>query len=162
MRCPFCGNENTKVIDSRVFSDGNSIKRRRECEKCEKRFTTYEKVVDLSLYVIKKNGTKEPYSRDKVYRGISRALEKRNVEREEIEEVIDKIERKILTEFSGEIKSSNLGDMINSYLLDLDEVAYVRFSSVYKEFDSLESFIKEIEKIKKEKNKKIKKIKRGS
>lgn len=151
MRCPFCGNENTKVVDSRVFSDGNSIKRRRECEKCEKRFTTHEKVVDLSLYVIKKSGTKESYSRDKVYRGISRALEKRNVEREKIEEVIDKIERKILTEFSGEIKSNDLGDMINSYLLDLDEIAYVRFSSVYKKFDSLESFIKEIDKIQKEK-----------
>ena len=152
MRCPFCGNENTKVVDSRVFADGNSIKRRRECEKCEKRFTTHEKVVDLSLYVIKKSDTKEPYSRDKVYRGISRALEKRNVEREKIEEVIDKIERKILTEFSGEIKSNDLGDMITSYLLDLDEIAYVRFSSVYKKFDSLESFIKEIEKIQKEKN----------
>ncbi len=154
MKCPFCGNENTKVIDSRVFSDGNSIKRRRECEKCEKRFTTHEKVVDLSLYVIKKNGTREPYSRDKVYRGIRRAVEKRNVEHERVEEVIDRIERKILTEFSGEIKSSDLGDMINSYLLDLDEIAYVRFSSVYKQFDSLESFIKEIEKIRKEKNEK--------
>ena len=154
MKCPFCGNENTKVIDSRVFSDGNSRKRRRECEKCEKRFTTHEKVVDLSLYVIKKNGTREPYSRDKVYRGIRRAVEKRNVEHERVEEVIDRIERKILTEFSGEIKSSDLGDMINSYLLDLDEIAYVRFSSVYKQFDSLESFIKEIEKIRKEKNEK--------
>ena len=154
MKCPFCGNENTKVIDSRVFSDGNSIKRRREWEKCEKRFTTHEKVVDLSLYVIKKNGTREPYSRDKVYRGIRRAVEKRNVEHERVEEVIDRIERKILTEFSGEIKSSDLGDMINSYLLDLDEIAYVRFSSVYKQFDSLESFIKEIEKIRKEKNEK--------
>ena len=154
MKCPFCGNENTKVIDSRVFSDGNSIKRRRECEKCEKRFTTHEKVVDLSLYVIKKNGTREPYSRDKVYRGIRRAVEKRNVEHERVEEVIDRIERKILTEFSGEIKSSDLGDMINSYLLDLDEIAYVRFSSVYKQFDSLESFIKEIEKIRKKKNEK--------
>ncbi len=151
MKCPFCGNENTKVIDSRVFSDGNSIKRRRECEKCEKRFTTHEKVVDLSLYVIKKNGVKEAYSRDKVYRGISRAVEKRNVDHESVEEVIDKIERKILTEFSGEIKSSDLGDMINSYLLDLDEIAYVRFSSVYKQFESLESFINEIEKIRKEK-----------
>ena len=79
MKCPFCGNENTKVVDSRVFSDGNAIKRRRECEKCEKRFTTHEKVVDLSLYVIKKDGSKESYSREKVYRGISRAVEKRNV-----------------------------------------------------------------------------------
>lgn len=147
MKCPFCGNENTKVVDSRVFSEGNSIKRRRECEKCEKRFTTHEKVVDLALHVIKKDGSREPYSRDKVYRGINRAVEKRNVSRERVEEVIDKIERKILTEFSGEIKSSDLGDMINSYLLELDEIAYVRFSSVYKQFDSLESFIREIEKI---------------
>lgn len=104
--------------------------------------------------LLKKMEQGEPYSRDKVYRGIRRAVEKRNVEHERVEEVIDRIERKILTEFSGEIKSSDLGDMINSYLLDLDEIAYVRFSSVYKQFDSLESFIKEIEKIRKEKNEK--------
>ncbi len=150
MKCPFCGNENTKVVDSRVFPDGNSVKRRRECEKCEKRFTTHEKVVDLSLYVIKKNGVREQYSRIKVFKGINRAVEKRDVDMQRIEEVIDKIERKILREYSGEISSNDLGNMIMTSLLDLDEVAYVRFASVYKKFESLDSFIKEIENIRNE------------
>jgi transcriptional regulator nrdR len=151
MKCPFCGSEDTRVIDSRAYADGNSIKRRRACENCGKRFTTHEKVVDLALYVIKKSGEKQPYSRKKVYNGITRALEKRNVDPEKVEETVDKIERVILTEYSGEIKSSDLGNIIISYLLDLDEIAYVRFASVYKEFDSLDSFIKEIEKIRNEK-----------
>lgn len=154
MKCPFCGNENTKVVDSRVYSDGNSIKRRRECEKCEKRFTTHEKVVDLSLYVLKKNGNKESYDREKICRGIKRAVEKRNVSLERVEEVVDKIERIILTQYSGEISSKDLGDIIIDYLLELDEIAYVRFASVYKKFDDLESFINEIEKIKELKSKK--------
>lgn len=152
MKCPFCGSDNTKVIDSRSYSDGNSIKRRRECEECQKRFTTHEKVVDLTLFVVKKNGQRQPYSREKVYNGIIRAFEKRKINKEKIEEILDKLEREILTKFSGEIKSSQLGDKIVSYLLDLDEVAYVRFASVYKKFDSLDSFVKEIEKIKNEKN----------
>ena len=126
MKCPFCGSEDTRVIDSRAYADGNSIKRRRA-------------------------GEKQPYSRKKVYNGITRALEKRNVDPEKVEETVDKIERVILTEYSGEIKSSDLGNIIISYLLDLDEIAYVRFASVYKEFDSLDSFIKEIEKIRNEK-----------
>ena len=147
MKCPFCGSENTKVIDSRAYSDGNSIKRRRECENCKKRFTTHE----LTLYVIKKDGTRQSYSREKVHKGIARSLEKRKVDSEKIEEAIDKIEREILTKYSGEIKSSDLGNIIMSYLLDLDEISYVRFASVYKKFDSLESFIKEIEKIRNEK-----------
>ena len=152
MKCPYCGSDNTKVIDSRSYSDGNSIKRRRECEECQKRFTTHEKVVDLTLFVIKKNGEKQLYSREKVYNGIIRAFEKSNINMEKIEEILDKLEREILTNFSGEIKSSQLGDKIVSYLLDLDEVAYVRFASVYKKFDNLDSFVKEIEKIKNEKN----------
>ena len=150
MKCPFCGSENTKVIDSRAYSDGNSIKRRRECENCKKRFT-HEKVAELTLYVMKKDGTRQSYSREKVHKGIARSLEKRKVDSEKIEEAIDKIEREILTKYSGEIKSSDLGNIIMSYLLDLDEIAYVRFASVYKKFDSLESFIKEIEKIRNEK-----------
>ena len=158
MRCPFCGYENTKVIDSRSYFEGNSIKRRRECENCGKRFTTHEKVAELSLIVIKKNGQKQPYSREKVYNGIIRAFEKRHSDTEKIEEMIDKIEREILTEYSGEIKSSELGDKILSYLIDLDEIAYVRFASVYKKFDSLDSFVKEIEKIRNDKNEKIVKL----
>ena len=151
MRCPFCGYESTKVIDSRSYFEGNSIKRRRECEHCGKRFTTHEKVAELSLTVIKKNRQKQPYSREKVYNGIIRAFEKRHSDNEKIEEMIDKIEREILTEYSGEIKSSELGDKILSYLIDLDEIAYVRFASVYKKFDSLDSFVKEIEKIRNDK-----------
>ena len=151
MICPFFGYESTKVIDSRSYFEGNSIKRRRECEHCGKRFTTHEKVAELSLTVIKKNGQKQPYSREKVYNGIIRAFEKRHSDNEKIEEMIDKIEREILTEYSGEIKSSELGDKILSYLIDLDEIAYVRFASVYKKFDSLDSFVKEIEKIRNDK-----------
>ena len=134
MKCPFCGSEETKVIDSRTYLDGNSIKRRRECERCQKRFTTYEKIGDLALYVLKKDGTRQEFSREKVYSSIIRALEKRKINREKIEESVDKLERDILTLYSGEIKSSDLGNAIMSYLLDLDEVAYVRFASVYKEF----------------------------
>lgn len=152
MRCPFCGSENSKVIDSRIYSEENCIKRRRECEKCEKRFTTHEKIVDFSLMVEKKSGVKQPYSRDKIKNGIIRSLEKRNVEIEKVEKMIDKIERIILTEYFGEIKSSDLGNLIISHLLELDEIAYVRFASVYKKFDNLDNFIKEIEKIKNEKN----------
>ena len=152
MRCPFCGYENTKVVDSRAYFEGNSIKRRRECEKCGKRFTTHEKVAELSLVVVKKNGEKQPYLREKVYNGIVRAFENRHIDIEKIEETIDKIEREILTSYSGEIKSSELGEKILSYLIDLDEIAYVRFASVYKKCDSLDSFVKEIEKIRNDKN----------
>ena len=138
MKCPFCGSEETKVIDSRTYLDGNSIKRRRECERCQKRFTTYEKIGDLALYVLKKDGTRQEFSREKVYSSIIRALEKRKINREKIEESVDKLERDILTLYSGEIKSSDLGNAIMSYLLDLVEVAYVRFASVHKEFKDLE------------------------
>ena len=151
MKCPFCGSEETKVIDSRTYLDGNSIKRRRECEDCQKRFTTYEKIGDLALYVLKKDGTRQEFSREKVYSSIIRALEKRKINREKIEESVDKLERDILTLYSGEIKSSDLGNAIMSYLLDLDEVAYVRFASVYKEFKDLDNFIKEIDKIRNDK-----------
>ena len=151
MKCPFCGSEETKVIDSRTYLDGNSIKRRRECERCQKRFTTYEKIGDLALYVLKKDGTRQEFSREKVYSSIIRALEKRKINREKIEESVDKLERDILTLYSGEIKSSDLGNEIMSYLLDLDEVAYVRFASVYKEFKDLDNFIKEIDKIRNDK-----------
>ncbi|ACZ08433.1 Transcriptional repressor NrdR [Sebaldella termitidis] len=154
MKCPFCGSDNTKVVDSRNHLDGTTIKRRRECENCEKRFTTYEKIGDLSLRVEKKSGFVELYSREKVFNGIMRALEKRSVDMEKVEEILEKIERDILTKYSGLVKSSELGDMTLSYLLDLDEVAYVRFASVYKKFNSLENFLKEIEKINFESGKK--------
>ena len=156
MKCPFCGSEETKVVDSRTYLDGNSIKRRRECEDCQKRFTTYEKIGDLALYVLKKDGVRQEFSREKVYSSIIRALEKRKIDRERIEESVDKLEREILTKYSGEIKSSDLGNAIMTYLLDLDEVAYVRFASVFKEFKDLNNFTKEINKIKNDKRVKIK------
>ena len=144
MKCPFCGNDNTKVVDSRNHLDGTTIKRRRECDDCEKRFTTYEKIGDLSLSVEKKSGLIEAYSREKVFNGIMRALEKRSVDIERVEEILEKIERDILTKYSGTIKSSELGDMIMSYLLKLDEVAYVRFASVYRQFKDVNSFLNEL------------------
>ena len=153
MKCPFCGKDDTRVIDSRPADDNSSIRRRRICDSCGKRFTTHEKVAELSLFVVKKNGEKQPYSREKVYNGIIRAFEKRHIDNEKIEETLDKIEREILTDYSGEIKSSELGDKILSYLINLDEIAYVRFASVYKKFDSLDSFVKEIDKIRKDKKK---------
>ena len=156
MKCPFCGSEETKVVDSRTYLDGNSIKRRRECEDCQKRFTTYEKIGDLALYVLKKDGVRQEFSREKVYSSIIRALEKRKIDRERIEESVDKLEREILTKYSGEIKSSDLGNAIMTYLLDLDEVAYVRFASVYKEFKEKDNVIKEIDKIRNDKRGKIK------
>ena len=156
MKCPFCGSEETKVVDSRTYLDGNSIKRRRECEDCQKRFTTYEKIGDLALYVLKKDGVRQEFSREKASSSIIRALEKRKIDKERIEESVDKLEREILTKYSGEIKSSDLGNAIMTYLLDLDEVAYVRFASVYKEFKDLDNFIKEIDKIRNDKRGKIK------
>ena len=156
MKCPFCGSEETKVVDSRTYLDGNSIKRRRECEDCQKRFTTYEKIGDLALYVLKKDGVRQEFSREKAYSSIIRSLEKRKIDKERIEESVDKLEREILTKYSGEIKSSDLGNAIMTYLLDLDEVAYVRFASVYKEFKDLDNFIKEIDKIRNDKRGKIK------
>ena len=154
MKCPFCGSDATKVVDSRNHLDGTTIKRRRECESCGKRFSTYEKIGDLSLKVEKKSGLIEDYSREKVHNGIMRALEKRYTDNEKIEEILEKIERDVLTKYNGQIKSSELGEMIMKYLLDLDEVAYVRFASVYKKFNSLENFVKEIERIKIESEKK--------
>ena len=147
MKCPFCGSEETKVVDSRTYLDGNSIKRRRECEDCKKRFTTYEKIGDLALYVLKKDGVRQEFSREKVYSSIIRALEKRKIDRERIEESVDKLEREILTKYSGEIKSSDLGNAIMTYLLDLDEVAYVRFASVYRQFKDINEFKKELNKL---------------
>ena len=152
MKCPFCGSDNTKVVDSRNHLDGTTIKRRRECENCEKRFTTYEKIGDLSLRVEKKSGFVELYSREKVFNGIMRALEKRSVDIERVEEILEKIERDILTKYSGTIKSSELGDMIMSYLLKLDEVAYVRFASVYRQFKDVNTFFDELSKLIDKKN----------
>lgn len=151
MKCPYCGNYDTRVIDSRAQNEGNSIKRRRKCEKCLKRFNTSEKIYNLPIYIIKTNGEIEEYDRNKVYQGIVRSLVKRNYDNSKIDVLIDDIERDILTNYDGKIESSKLGDIIMENLFYLDEVAYVRFASVYNKFDNLDSFLKVIKEIKKKK-----------
>jgi len=145
MRCPFCENEDTKVIDSRHTEEGHAIRRRRECEKCNKRFTTYEKVEEVILMVIKKDGSRETFDRNKVMNGIIKACEKRPVPIAEIEKIVDDIERGLNNMMEKEVKSTFIGELIMDRLKDLDEVAYVRFASVYRQFTDINTFVKEIE-----------------
>lgn len=147
MKCPFCAHENTKVIDSRPADDNNSIRRRRECEKCGKRFTTYEKIETIPLIVIKKDNTRETYDRSKIERGILRSCHKRPVSVEQIERVVDDIENRIFNMELKEIESSIIGEIVMERLMDLEEVAYVRFASVYREFKDVNTFMNEIKKI---------------
>ena len=147
MKCPFCAHENTKVIDSRPADDNNSIRRRRECEKCGKRFTTYEKIESSPLVVIKKDNTRETYDRSKIERGILRSCHKRPVSVGEIERAVDDIENRIFNMELKEIESSVIGEIVMERLMDLEEVAYVRFASVYREFKDVNTFMNEIKKI---------------
>lgn len=151
MKCPYCGNEDTKVIDSRTYNQGNSIKRRRECEKCLKRFNTSEKIFNLPLIVVKKSGECEKFNRDKIYNGLIRSLVKREYDQSKLDEIIEQIQREILSNYGGKVTTSILGDLIMSKLLELDEVAYVRFASVYNKFDNLDSFINIIKEVKQKK-----------
>ena len=146
MKCPFCGAEDTKVTDSRP-SDNNAIRRRRECEVCGKRFTTYEKVESIPTMIIKKNDVREPYDRSKLEGGIYRACHKRPIPVAKINEMIDDLESTILSSDEKEIPSSRVGEMVMEALRELDDVAYVRFASVYKEFKDVDTFLKEIEKL---------------
>lgn len=147
MKCPFCDNENTRVIDSRPVAEGEAIRRRRECEKCCKRFTTYETVEKTMLMVIKKDGKREAFDRNKVMAGILKACEKRPVSVAQVEDVVNKIERGLNNMMEKEVKSSFIGELIMEQLKDLDEVAYVRFASVYRQFTDADTFIKEIQKL---------------
>ena len=147
MRCPFCDNEDSKVIDSRPIDDGHAIRRRRECEKCGKRFTTYEKVEVSIIMVIKKDGSREAFNRDKLLSGIIKACEKRPVTLAEMERVADDIERGLNNLMEKEVKSSFIGELVMEKLKELDEVAYVRFASVYRQFTDVNTFIKEIEEL---------------
>jgi transcriptional repressor NrdR len=150
MKCPYCKADNSKVVDSRNYQDGLAIKRRRECIQCGKRFTTYEKVEQKPLYVIKKNKSREEFKKAKVLRGLVRATEKRNINVETLTDAVDRIEKEAYKSGGqGEIESRQLGEIIMNEIKELDEVAYVRFASVYKEFNDLKSFIKEIEQINK-------------
>ncbi|MCI2062359.1 MAG: transcriptional regulator NrdR [Eubacteriaceae bacterium] len=147
MRCPFCENDDTKVIDSRHTEDGHAIRRRRECEKCGKRFTTYEKVEEQLLVVIKKDGSRQAFDRSKILAGIVKACEKRPVSYADMENVVDEIERGLNNTMEKEIKSTFIGELVMDRLKDLDEVSYVRFASVYRQFTDVSTFISEIEKM---------------
>ena len=147
MKCPYCNSPDTRVIDSRPAEDGNSIRRRRSCDTCKKRFTTYEKVETIPLIVIKKDNNREQYSRTKIESGILRACYKRPVSAENIEKTIDKIETKIFSLEEKEIPSSVIGELVMDELRSLDEVAYVRFASVYREFKDVNTFMDELKKI---------------
>lgn len=150
MKCPNCGIENDRVIDSRQVLDGEAIRRRRECLSCGFRFTTFEYIEQIPLMVIKSDGRREPYNREKIIKGIVLACRKRNISQEKIKEIVNAIEKEIIERNLLEVESKYLGEKVLEHLKTIDEVAYVRFASVYKNFQSIEEFISEIKKIKKE------------
>ncbi len=147
MKCPFCGTLDSKVIDSRSTEEGVSIRRRRECLKCNKRFTTYEKVESIPIMVIKKDKRREPFDSSKIMRGLTRACEKRPISLDMIEDMVYKIETKIYNTLEREITSDQIGEMLLEQLKDVDEVAFIRFASVYRDFKDVETFRNEINKI---------------
>lgn len=147
MRCPFCGYEESKVIDSRPTDENERIRRRRECINCGKRFTTYETIEDVPIIVVKKDKSREVFERNKVLKGMLRACEKRPVTVSELETAISEIESTLQSANDREVTSVRIGELIMEKLKTIDEVAYVRFASVYKEFDSASSFIEEISKL---------------
>lgn len=149
MRCPFCNAENSKVIESRLMSQGRAVRRRRGCIECNKRFTTYERVEETPIFVIKKDGRREEFNRQNVLKGLIRATEKREISRELIDNMVLDIEKEIQNTLKSEVSTKKIGKMLMERLKELDDVAYVRFASVYKEFTDLKSFVKEIEDINK-------------
>ena len=149
MRCPKCGGNKSSVVDRRQAEDGNTIRRRRECEECQHRFTTYERVEERTLVVVKKDGTREQFSRDKIFNGIIRSAQKRPVSSDEIEEIVNRIEQKVRSQSDNEINSEYIGSLVMDELAELDEITYVRFASVYRSFKDvgeLESLLKQITK----------------
>jgi transcriptional repressor NrdR len=148
MKCPYCSNIETKVINSRITDDKDSIRRRRECEKCSKRFTTYERIENFPIAVIKKDFTRQPFDRNKILSGLIRATIKRNISTDILNKIVDDIENEIKNMSKNEISSSELGNLVLLKLKDLDKVAYIRFASVYRQFDSIEQFTSELSKFK--------------
>ncbi len=147
MKCPFCSSEDTRVIDSRPADDNTSIRRRRLCDECGKRFTTYEKVETIPLIVIKKDESREQYDRSKIEAGVLGACHKRPISIVQINELIDDVETEIFSREEKEIPSSEIGEIVMRRIQDLDEVAYVRFASVYREFKDVNTFMSELKKI---------------
>ena len=144
MKCPYCGYKEDKVIDSRASTENDSIRRRRECLKCQRRFTTYEHIEEIPLMVIKKNGQRQPFDRNKLIAGILKSCEKRPVSVSKIEHLVDSIERTLQRKHDKEVKSAQIGEMVVKKLHEVDEVAYVRFASVYREFKDVTEFMKEL------------------
>ncbi len=144
MKCPFCLHDEDKVIDSRSSNEGKSVRRRRECTKCKKRFTTYEYVEEVPLMVIKKDGRREGFDRNKIISGILKACEKRPVSVEKVEALVDRVEKELQKSFDKEVKAQVVGELVMDYLHKLDEVAYVRFASVYRQFKDINHFMKEL------------------
>ncbi len=152
MRCPYCGHDDSKVIDSRPTEEGVAIRRRRECIKCAQRFTTYEKVESLPIVVIKKDKTRELFNREKLLAGLTRACEKRPVETSTLDRLVDKIESDLQNTLKREVSTKEIGEKVMEGLKDIDEVAYVRFASVYRQFKDVTTFIAEVNKLLVDKN----------
>ncbi|MCC8167626.1 MAG: transcriptional regulator NrdR [Planctomycetes bacterium] len=144
MRCPFCKQDNDRVIDTRPSEDGSAIRRRRECLICNKRFTTHERLEEMPIRVVKKNNRREPFDRAKIQNGVMRAVEKRSISLETVEQVVESIERQVLDQADREVSTRTIGELVMARLREMDEVAYVRFASVYREYQALDEFIKEI------------------
>ncbi|WP_088835008.1 transcriptional regulator NrdR [Paenibacillus tyrfis] len=144
MKCPYCDYSGTKVLDSRAANENKSIRRRRECEKCQKRFTTFEMVEETPLIVIKKDGSREEFNREKMLRGLIRACEKRPVSVERLEMIVSEVEKQIRTTAHAEVDSREIGEIVMSELYPVDEVAYIRFASVYRQFKDIDMFMKEL------------------
>ena len=147
MKCPFCSHENTRVIDSRPAEDNNSIRRRRVCDECGKRFTTYEKIETIPLIIIKKDNNRETYDRAKIEAGVLRACHKRPVSAQQLTALVDEVELEVFNQEEREIPSQMIGELVMNKLKDLDAVAYVRFASVYREFKDVNTFMDELKKV---------------
>ena len=147
MKCPFCGHENTRVIDSRPADENNSIRRRRVCDECEKRFTTYEKVETIPLIIIKKDNNRETYDRSKIEAGVLRACHKRPISAAQITQLVDDVETEIFNREEKEVPSAVIGELVMDKLKNLEAVAYVRFASVYREFKDINTFMDELKKV---------------
>ncbi|NLO89288.1 MAG: transcriptional repressor NrdR [Clostridia bacterium] len=145
MRCPYCGSTSSKVLESRATEEGRCIRRRRECSSCSERFTTYERIEKIPIYVIKKDGRREPFDPEKILKGLLKACEKRPVSVERLRGIVDEIEAEIVNRMETEVPTTVIGEMVMDKLKKVDDVAYVRFASVYREFKDLKMFLQELE-----------------
>jgi len=153
MKCPFCGVDNDKVVDSRSHNDGFSIRRRRECVGCHRRFTTYERVEQTNIKVIKKGGSREPFDTEKIRIGLEKACWKRPVSDDRVRSLIEIVEREVHDGFDGEVPANRIGELIMEHLRYVDQVAYVRFASVYREFEDVRDFVDELQPMLRQSNK---------